>query len=54
MTYKIKGTLVRKKTKYQDLAIVDTYTLGRMLVLDGIVQTSIKDEDVIKECKKYK
>ncbi|QBD85590.1 polyamine aminopropyltransferase [Clostridium tetani] len=49
MTYKIKETLVRKKTEYQDLAIVDTYALGRMLVLDGIVQTSIKDEYVYHE-----
>jgi spermidine synthase len=49
MTYKIKETLVTKKTEYQDLAIVDTYALGRMLVLDGIVQTTIKDEYVYHE-----
>ena len=49
MTYKIKETLVRKQTQYQDLAIVDTYSLGRMLVLDGIVQTTIKDEYVYHE-----
>jgi len=49
MTYKIKETLVRKQTKFQDLAIVDTITFGRMLVLDGIVQTTIKDEFVYHE-----
>ncbi|SKA79666.1 spermidine synthase [Caloramator quimbayensis] len=49
MTYKIKETLVRKKTKYQDLAIVDTEAFGKMLVLDGIVQTTIKDEFVYHE-----
>ncbi len=49
MTYKVKETLVRKKTKFQDLAIVDTYALGRMLLLDGIVQTTIKDEYVYHE-----
>ncbi|OFI04945.1 spermidine synthase [Clostridium acetireducens DSM 10703] len=49
MTYKVKETLVRKKTKYQDLAIVDTYALGRMLLLDGIVQTTINDEYVYHE-----
>lgn len=49
MTYKIKETLVRKKTKYQDLAIVDTVDFGRMLVLDGIVQTTIRDEFVYHE-----
>ncbi|NLZ48453.1 MAG: polyamine aminopropyltransferase [Clostridiales bacterium] len=49
MTYKVKETLVRRKTEYQDLAILDTYDFGRMLVLDGIVQTSIKDEYVYHE-----
>ncbi len=49
MTYKIKETLVRKKTKYQDLAIVDTEIFGRILLLDGIVQTTIKDEFIYHE-----
>lgn len=49
MTYKVKETLVTKKTKYQDLAILDTYFFGRMLVLDGIIQTTIKDEFVYHE-----
>lgn len=49
MTYKVKETLVRRKTEYQDLTIVDTYDFGRMLVLDGIVQTSVKDEYVYHE-----
>ncbi|HAZ38059.1 MAG TPA: spermidine synthase, partial [Clostridiaceae bacterium] len=49
MTYKVNQTLVRKKTKYQDLAIVDTESLGRMLLLDGIVQTTTKDEYVYHE-----
>lgn len=44
MTYKVKETLHTEKTKYQELAILDTYEFGRMLVLDGIVQTTIKDE----------
>jgi spermidine synthase len=48
-TYKVKETLVTKKTEYQNLAIVDTYAFGRMLVLDGIVQTTIKDEFVYHE-----
>lgn len=49
MTYKIKETLVRKQTEFQDLAIVDTYCFGRMLLLDGIVQTTIEDEYVYHE-----
>ncbi len=49
MTYKVKETLHTEKTAYQDLAIVDTYEFGRMLVLDGIVQTTIRDEFVYHE-----
>lgn len=49
MTYKVKATLHTEKTKYQDLAILDTYEFGRMLVLDGIVQTTIRDEFVYHE-----
>lgn len=49
MTYKVKETLVRRKTKYQDLAILDTEAFGRMLVLDGVIQTSVKDEFVYHE-----
>lgn len=49
MTYQVKETLVTKKTDFQDLAIIDTYAFGRMLVLDGIVQTTIGDEYVYHE-----
>lgn len=49
MTYKVKETLYTEKTKYQELAILDTYEFGRMLVLDGIVQTTIRDEFVYHE-----
>jgi len=49
MTYKIKETLVTKTTEFQELAIVDTPAFGRMLILDGIVQTTIKDEFVYHE-----
>ena len=49
MTYKVKETLHREQSEFQDLAIIDTYEFGRMLVLDGIVQTTIKDEFVYHE-----
>jgi spermidine synthase len=49
MTYKIRKTLHTEKTAYQDLAILDTYEFGRMLVLDGIVQTTVRDEFVYHE-----
>jgi spermidine synthase len=40
----IIDTLVEEKTGYQDLAIHQTRALGRVLVLDGIVQTAEADE----------
>lgn len=49
MTYKVNKTIVTKKTRYQDLAIVDTDIFGKMLVLDGIVQLTEKDEFVYHE-----
>jgi spermidine synthase len=49
MSYRVKETLVKKKTEFQDLAVLDTDVFGRMLVLDGIVQTTIKDEFVYHE-----
>lgn len=49
ITAKIKETLVTEKTDFQDLAIIDTHEFGRMLVLDGMVMTTIKDEFVYHE-----
>ncbi|GFR35184.1 polyamine aminopropyltransferase [Thermobrachium celere] len=49
MSYKIKETLLRKQTQYQDMAIVDAEVFGRMLILDGIVQTTVKDEFIYHE-----
>lgn len=49
ITAKIRETLVTEKTEYQDLAMLDTEEFGRMLVLDGMVMTTIKDEFVYHE-----
>lgn len=49
LTCQITETLCHKKTPYQELAIIDTKQFGRMLVLDGMVQTTIKDEFVYHE-----
>ncbi|NLM51687.1 MAG: polyamine aminopropyltransferase [Firmicutes bacterium] len=49
ITCLIRETLCRKQTKYQDLAIIDTVQFGKMLVLDGMVQTTEKDEFVYHE-----
>lgn len=49
ITCKIKETLHMEKTDFQDLAVLDTLQFGRMLVLDGMVQTTIADEFVYHE-----
>ncbi|HEY8417112.1 MAG TPA: polyamine aminopropyltransferase [Limnochordales bacterium] len=41
---RLSRVLHRERSRFQDIAIVDTPALGRMLVLDGIVQTTVKDE----------
>ena len=46
---RIRETLVREQTKYQDLAVVDTLQFGKMLVLDGCVMTTEADEFVYHE-----
>lgn len=49
ITAKVKETFVSEKTDFQDLAMIDTEEFGRMLVLDGMVMTTIKDEFVYHE-----
>lgn len=41
---RVKESLHRERTSYQDLAILDTVEFGRILVLDGIIQTTEQDE----------
>ncbi|MGE5558777.1 MAG: polyamine aminopropyltransferase [Bacillota bacterium] len=49
ITCAIKGTLHREKSAFQDIAVLDTLQFGRMLVLDGMVMTTEKDEFVYHE-----
>lgn len=49
ITAKIKETLYTATTPFQELAVIDTVEFGRMLVLDGMVQTTIRDEFVYHE-----
>jgi spermidine synthase len=46
---KVKETLEVRRTTYQDLAVLDTVDFGRMLVLDGIIQTTEADEFIYHE-----
>lgn len=47
--YKFTKILLNKKTPFQELTIIKSKTLGNMLLLDGIVQTTEKDEYVYHE-----
>ncbi|MGV2787289.1 spermidine synthase, partial [Clostridium perfringens] len=49
ITAKIRETFVHEKTVFQQLDMIDTEEFGRMLVLDGMVMTTIKDEFVYHE-----
>jgi spermidine synthase len=42
--YRIKGVLYEEKSEFQHIQLVDTHEFGKMLLLDGIVQTTEKDE----------
>jgi spermidine synthase len=46
---KIKKTLHTEKSEFQDIAVIETEQYGRMLVLDGIIMTTIEDEFVYHE-----
>ncbi len=49
ITCKTSKTYHAEKTRFQDLALIETEQFGRMLVLDGTVQTTIEDEFVYHE-----
>lgn len=45
----VERTVHRERSKFQEIAVVDTVEFGRMLLLDGIIQTSLRDEFVYHE-----
>ena len=47
--FKVKREVFLKKSRYQEIRVLDTYGLGRILVLDGIVQLSEKYEFIYHE-----
>lgn len=42
--FRVRHVLHRERSEFQDIAIMDTPSFGRMLALDGIVQTTVNDE----------
>lgn len=49
ITVKIKQTYVSEKTEFQQLDMVETEEFGNMLLLDGMVMTTERDEFVYHE-----
>ncbi len=48
LTVKVKSAL-RKRTPYQELLLLETEDWGKMLVLDGAIQTTERDEFIYHE-----
>jgi len=46
---RVLRTIHQEKTPYQELAVLDTVEFGRMLVLDDVIQTTVKDEFIYHE-----
>lgn len=49
LTARVKETLFAGQSEFQEIAVVDTHEFGRMLVLDGVFQTSIVEEFIYHE-----
>lgn len=49
ITCKTSKTLHTEKSEFQEIAVIDTNQFGRMLVLDGTVQTTEVDEYIYHE-----
>lgn len=49
ITMKIKRTMAHERTGFQELAMIETEEYGNMLVLDGMVMTTVRDEFVYHE-----
>jgi spermidine synthase len=48
--HRVKKKLFQKKTKFQNIQIFDLFDYGKSLVIDGIPQSSEKDEWIYHEC----
>ncbi len=46
---KIRKRILKIKSNFQEIEIIDTYPFGRVLVLDGIIQLSKRDEFIYHE-----
>lgn len=49
ISYRIKDIIYREVSSFQEVMILDSYNFGRMLALDGIVQTTSIDGHIYNE-----
>jgi len=49
LSFRVKRTLEHFKSKFQDILVLETEEFGRMLVLDGCVMTTERDEFIYHE-----
>lgn len=49
ISYRIKSVIYSRQSKFQHIMILDSYDFGRMLVLDGVVQTTSIDGHIYNE-----
>ncbi len=49
LSLRIKKTIFSAKSQYQDVTVLDTVEFGRMLLLDGLVMTTERDEFMYHE-----
>lgn len=47
--HRVVQSVHKERSKYQEIEVVDTVDFGRMLLLDGVIQTSIRDEFIYHE-----
>ena len=49
ISYRIKKIIFEEQSPFQDIMIADSYDFGKMLVLDGVVQTTSIDGYIYNE-----
>ncbi len=47
--FRVKGALARVQSAFQDIVVFDSYSHGRVMVLDGCIQITERDEFVYQE-----
>ena len=50
MSLKVENVLERTQSRYQDILVFQSATYGKVLVLDGVVQITERDEASYQEC----